>query len=1249
MKKIINISIILLCFANSYSQCPAVFDSILPICKSSIPPSLPTTSTNGISGTWNNAISTTNSGIFSYIFTPSGGCLTTTTISIKINELPPVDAGVDQTVCAGTSVTLSGLGADTYSWNNGVSNSTAFTPALTLTYTLTGTNTLTNCSSTDQMTVNVKALPNVQAGTDVTVCNGQSVILSGSGANTYSWSLGVINGASFVPTTTATYTLTGTAANGCTNVDQVIVNVKALPNVQAGNDVTVCNGQSVTLSGSGANTYSWNLGIINGASFVPTTTTTYTLTGTAANGCTNVDQVIVNVNALPNVQAGPDVTVCSGQSVTLSGLGANTYSWNNGISNSTSFIPTSTTTYTVTGTNTSTGCSKTDQVVVTVNALPTLNAGPDQSVCEGTIISLNASVQSNCSFVWNNGIINAQVFIPTATTTYTLTATNNTTGCVNTDQVSVVVNLLPTVNAGQDVSVCSGNSIILNASGANSYSWSNNVINGESFVPNISNVYIVTGYSVAGCSASDQINVTVKSSPFANAGNDFTKTCVQNTNGIPIGSSNVIGNTYSWSPSLGLSSSNISNPTANPSLSTSYTLTVTGSNGCTSTDQILVTVDNQNPIANAGGDFTKNCIQNIDGLLIGSNSMAGNSYSWSPLSGLNSSFISSPFANPTATTNYTLTVTGSNGCVSTDQVLVTVNVQAPAINAGNDFTKTCVQNINGSSIGAISIAGNSYSWTPSSGLSSSSISNPIANPEVTTNYFLTVTGNNGCTETDQILVTVDNQNPLANAGNDFIKTCNENINGLTIGSSIENGSTYSWIPTVGLSSANVSNPFANPTATTNYTLTVTGNNGCVSTDLILVTVNTQLPVAIAGNDFTKTCIQNASGMTIGSNSVNGNQYVWTPSLGLSSSIIANPIANPAVSTNYTLTVTGANGCSSTDQIFVVVNNLSPIANAGNDVSICQNEITNLSGTGGVVYSWFPTTGLSSSTIFNPIANPAVTTNYILTVTGSNGCSDTDSVKIIVNELPNVEIVGYTSVCQNSSWIEYSVSPTSNNLMWSITNGEIMSGFGLSEVLVHWLNGSDGQIMIEETDLNNCANSDTLQIAFTDFALDQANIYPLSQNSNILYADNTYPIMNWGYQSISNNIPIYLDIHTQYCEFNVFDPANYYYWVEIGDGNGCLTKSYFNQPQFPNSIEENSLTNLIKVYPNPTSEVLYLQLEELVFEKINFNVFDISGKILFEGNLNNVKTMIDVSILNSSIYFIEFTSKDEKYTMKFIKD
>jgi hypothetical protein len=206
-----------------------------------------------------------------------------------------VNAGNDQTVCAGASVTLSGFGANTYTWSNGVQNGVAFVPTGTQTYTVTGTNAL-GCSATDQVIVTVNPIPSVNAGNDQTVCAGASVTLSGSGANTYTWSNGVQNGVAFVPTGTQTYTLTGTNAQGCSATDQVIVTVNPIPSVNAGNDQTVCAGSSVTLSGSGANTYTWSNGVQNGVAFVPTGTQTYTLTGTNAQGCSATDQVIVTVN-----------------------------------------------------------------------------------------------------------------------------------------------------------------------------------------------------------------------------------------------------------------------------------------------------------------------------------------------------------------------------------------------------------------------------------------------------------------------------------------------------------------------------------------------------------------------------------------------------------------------------------------------------------------------------------------------------------------------------------------------------------------------------------------------------------------------------------------------------------------------------------------------------------------------------------------------------------------------------------------
>ncbi|MBL0259715.1 MAG: hypothetical protein IPQ10_01355 [Saprospiraceae bacterium] len=134
------------------------------------------------------------------------------------------------------------------------------------------------------------------------------------------------------------------------------------------------------------------------------------------------------------------------------------------------------------------------------------------------------------------------------------------------------------------------------------------------------------------------------------------------------------------------------------------------------TDQVVVTVNTTPPTADAGADFTKTCTTNPNGSQIGSAPVTGNTYSWSPVTGLSSSTIANPTANPTATTTYTVTVTTTaNGCTATDQVVVTVNTTPPTADAGADFTKTCTTNPNGSQIGSAPVTGKAYSWSPVTG------------------------------------------------------------------------------------------------------------------------------------------------------------------------------------------------------------------------------------------------------------------------------------------------------------------------------------------------------------------------------------------------------------------------------------------------------------------------------------------------------------------------------------------------------
>lgn len=475
--------------------------------------------TNGVP--FNQAVGTQN---YTVTGTDANGCTNTDVVTVTVNPLPNVNAGLDQVLCAGNAITLNGAGASNYAWNNGVSNGVPFNQGVgTTTYTVTGTDA-NGCVNTDQVNATVYALPNVSAGVDQAVCDGEAVVLQGSGAVTYTWDNGVTNAVSFVPAVgTVNYTVTGTDANGCVNTDVVAVTVNALPNVVASNDVSVCEGTSATLFGSGASTYAWTGGITNGVAFYQNVgTQSYTVTGTDANGCSNSDVANVVINPIPVVDAGLDQSVCLGVPVTLNGSGADIYTWNNGVTNGVPFNQgQGTVTYTVTGI-TNAGCSAQDQVDVTINELPIVGAGPSQSICYRNSVVLQGSGAN--TYTWDNGVQDGVSFEPlVGTILYTVTGTD-INGCVGQDQVSITVYPLPNVNAGFDVEVCEGEQVALSATGADAYSWSSGIINGLAFTPSVgSSTYVVTGIDANNCVNSDTVEVTVNPNPYIFAGPDQLK------------------------------------------------------------------------------------------------------------------------------------------------------------------------------------------------------------------------------------------------------------------------------------------------------------------------------------------------------------------------------------------------------------------------------------------------------------------------------------------------------------------------------------------------------------------------------------------------------------------------------------------------------------------------------------------------------------------------------------------------------
>jgi hypothetical protein len=155
---------------------------------------------------------------------------------------------------------------------------------------------ITECEIQDLYNAQLNSAAGILAGPDLTVCQGESVTLSGSGGTNYSWDNSVQDGQNFVPANTVTYTLTGTSQNGCLGSDQVLVTVNPLPSVNAGPDQTICKGDSIVLTGSGANNYQWDNTVVDGIPYYPTSTAVYNLIGTDNNNCTGTDQVIITVN-----------------------------------------------------------------------------------------------------------------------------------------------------------------------------------------------------------------------------------------------------------------------------------------------------------------------------------------------------------------------------------------------------------------------------------------------------------------------------------------------------------------------------------------------------------------------------------------------------------------------------------------------------------------------------------------------------------------------------------------------------------------------------------------------------------------------------------------------------------------------------------------------------------------------------------------------------------------------------------------
>lgn len=506
-------------------------------------------------------------GTYTWIVTgtATNGCTDTDSIQVNVLPAPIVIAPADTAICSGDSLSLTATGnALGFNWTGGISNSIPFLPGSTTLYHVSYT-AANGCSASDSTLVSLLAPPNVNAGTDIVSCENNPISLQANGANNYLWSPNAQNGVPFtLPVGTYTYVVTGTNAAGCSDSDSLQIQIIANPVVQAGPDTAICSGENITLQANGnAPSYTWNNGVIDNTPFNPSATQTYIVTYTSPQGCSASDSIVVVVNPNPIVNAGNDTTLCQNQALTLSGNGANQYSWNNGIQNGIPFYQnTGSVTYTLVGTDAN-GCSGTDMVTVTVEASPIVNAGADTAFCIGNSYTFNGT-SNTAPLNWIGAYQNGNNIVPQSTQSFIAWA-ESANGCRTYDTVWVDIYPLPNVDAGEDQHLCRPEWVNLFGNGAVHYSWSNGIQNGIAFEQNANEMtYILLGTDANGCSNTDTVSVYMYDGPNA----DFSVNPQSGNAPLPVTiSDNSSGNNLSYYWDFGNGSNSFDN---NPTFQEEY-------------------------------------------------------------------------------------------------------------------------------------------------------------------------------------------------------------------------------------------------------------------------------------------------------------------------------------------------------------------------------------------------------------------------------------------------------------------------------------------------------------------------------------------------------------------------------------------------------------------------------------------------------------------------------------------------------
>ncbi|MEN0002603.1 MAG: PKD domain-containing protein [Bacteroidota bacterium] len=911
----------------------------------------------------------------------------------------------------------------------------------------------------------VDIFPTVNLGADIGLCQGQSAMLNaGSEGTDYAWSLDGTTlpdalGATLEVTDPGTYVAIVTNNSNCSTADTVVVSALATPILALANDTTLCTNEFLTLDAQNPGaSFSWALNgnpIADATEATLTTTLagTYTVEVTNTDNCTAQDTFNLQLDTAPIPDLGMDQTICESTTTSLNANASGTFEWFlNGdlIDGATEadLEVTAAGTYVVQISNTN-NCTGTDTLELTVNALPAIDLGDDQTICASDSVTLDAG-DNGAVFNWTlDGIIlvgeTMRLLQANQAGTYGVLVTD-ANNCVNSDTVSLNVIPLPTVELGADQAICMGESTMLvGTSDGLSFQW---LLDGSPLAGATDPIleaseagsYTLQATSADGCSNTDSLSLTVNPLPVVELGAD-TSFCGPFELLLNAGNE---GATFQWF----LDGDLLDDETAAILLADaagSYQVEVTDTNNCSASDSIMLREEGEIMIA-LGAD-TLICAGEFVPLQAG---VATDDIQWfldgTPIPGA-----TAPGLNANQAGTYSVALLRGANCVGADTIVVEVSA-LPAVELGTD-QQFCA---GGSLTLNANATADTFSWLLN-GEPLADASDATLDTSSPGQYEVVATNLPNCTATDLIVVT-EVPNPVVDLGPDTTRCTNTTLV-LDAGNA---GASFNWIVDGELVDEATMASFS-PAMSGEHIVVVTDENNCTSSDTTNVTIFPAPSFALPAD--TIICLEDSLVLMVTVS--DADSFHWSLDgvelIGATSAML--PINEAGT---YALEASNSSGCSASSAFTATLGDRPPL-DLGMDASFCANT------------SFLVQTNISDATIEwtldgapfsppSPEAFEATSPGVYVASANAGACTAVDTLVLSALPLPTVELGEDTVLCAGDALLLMAMSDAPQ-LVWTI-DGEVVQE-GAANL---FQTDQSGTYVVSATNAQGCSFADTLLIA-----------------------------------------------------------------------------------------------------------------------------------------------------------------------------